>query len=129
MRIILICCFGLVIFAQCGKMTDKIKPTVTIISPLTKDTILGTESEVVMQFNAKDDNALTSLILEINDVNGINYFADTKQIFGTSYSYKNSFSVSKHSKIKELIMTVHVLDENKNETVVSSDFFLAPKFN
>ena len=127
MKIVLACCLGLLLFTQCGKLSDSVKPVITIISPIHKDTIPGEENEVVMQFTASDDKALSSLILEINDENGINYFADTKQIFGTSYSYKNSFIVFKHSKIKELIMTVHVMDENKNETVVSSDFYLAPK--
>ena len=127
MKIVLFCFFGLFIFIRCGKLSDKVKPMITIISPHTKDTIPGVDNEVTMQFTASDNDALTSLILDISDINGINYFADTKQIFGTSYTYKNSFIVSKHSKMKELIMTVHVLDENKNETVVTSDFYLAPK--
>jgi hypothetical protein len=119
---------GLIYFSSCSKGSDSQKPVVTIITPIAHDTIPNSESEIMMQFTATDNSSLSSIILEINDANGSNVYADTKEIYGTSYSYKNSFVILKHPlKTKELIMTVHVLDENKNETIVSDDFFIAGK--
>lgn len=123
-------CFGVLVvlfFTQCSKFGDTEKPIITINSPLNQDTIPGAASEVIMQFTATDNKSLSSLILEISDSNGNKYFSDTKSIFGTSYNYKNSFSIAKHSsKYKELTMTVHIIDETNNEAISSTTFFIAP---
>ena len=123
-------CLGVLVilfFTQCSKFEDTEKPIITIQSPLNHDTIPGAVSEVTMQFTATDNKSLSSLILEITDSNGNNNFSDTKSIFGTNYNYKNSFIIAKHSsKYKELIMTVHIIDETKHEAIASSTFLIAP---
>lgn len=119
--------FLLVITAfGCSKLNDNEKPVITITSPKTNDTIPASTSEVNLQFTATDNNALSSLILEINDLNGKNYFADSKVIYGKNYSYKNSFTVVKNTKLKALVMKVIVLDEAKNESISTTSFYLAP---
>ena len=110
----------------CSKLNDTEKPVITIISPNSNDTIPASLSEVNLQFTATDNIALSSLILEINDTNGSNYFADSKEIYGKNYSYKNSFVVLKNTKLKALVMKVHVLDDAKNECVSTRTFYLAP---
>ncbi len=110
----------------CSKLNDTEKPVITIISPNSNDTIPASLSEVNLQFTATDNIALSSLILEINDTNGSNYFADSKVIYGKNYSYKNSFAVVKNTKLKALVMKVHVLDDAKNECVSTRTFYLAP---
>ena len=110
----------------CSKLNDTEKPVITIISLNSNDTIPASLSEVNLQFTATDNIALSSLILEINDTNGSNYFADSKVIYGKNYSYKNSFAVVKNTKLKALVMKVHVLDDAKNECVSTRTFYLAP---
>ena len=128
MKFIPLCLYFLTLLTGCNKVGDTEKPKVSISYPINNDTIPVTESEVIMQFTATDNTALSSLILDITDVNGNSFFADSKEIYGTSYNYKNSFSILIHpSKTKELIMTVHILDENKNESISTSTFYLAPK--
>ena len=127
MKYVVFCFFTSILLSSCSKMGDTEKPKVTITSPNQKDTISGSVSEVSMQFNASDNISLSSLILEITDSNGSVLFADSKQIFGTSYAYKNSFVITKHpSKIKELTMVVHISDESHNEEITSATFYLAP---
>ena len=110
----------------CSKLNDTEKPVITIISPNSNDTIPASLSEVNLQFTATDNIALSSLILEINDTNGSNYFADSKKMYGKNYSYKNSFVVLKNTKLKALVMKVHVLDDAKNDCVSTTTFYLAP---
>ncbi len=110
----------------CSKLNDNEKPVITIISPSTNDTIPSSTSEVNLQFTATDDSALSSVILEINDLHGNNYFADSKALYGKNYSYKNSFIVLKNNKLRALVMKVILLDEAKNESVSSTSFYLAP---
>lgn len=128
MKLIVISFLSVIVFSRCSKMGDTEKPTINISSPTINDTISGNEDEVIMQFTATDNESLSTLVLEIQDTNGVNLFADSKQIFGTNYSYKNSFLILKHPlKTKELFMTVHISDESHNEHVSSTRFFLAPK--
>ena len=110
----------------CSKLNDKEQPVITITSPKTNDTIPASTSEVNLQFTATDNNALSSLILEINDLTGNNYYTDSKSLYGKNYSYKNSFTVVKNTKLKELVMKVIILDEAKNESISSTSFYLAP---
>ena len=110
----------------CSKLNDTEKPVITIISPKSNDTIPASLSEVNLQFTATDNIALSSLILEINDTNGSTYFADSKKMYGKNYSYKNSFVVLKNTKLKALVMKVHVLDDAKNDCVSKTTFYLAP---
>lgn len=110
----------------CSKLNDIEKPVITIISPNQNDTITASYSEVSLQFTATDNIALSSLILEINDTNGSTYFADSKKMYGKNYSYKNSFVVLKNTKLKALVMKVHVLDDAKNDCVSTTTFYLAP---
>ena len=110
----------------CSKLNDTEKPVITIISPNSNDTIPASLSEVNLQFTATDNIALSSLILEINDTNGSTYFADSKKMYGKNYSYKNSFVVLKNTKLKALVMKVHVLDDAKNDCVSTTTFYLAP---
>ncbi len=110
----------------CSKLNDKEQPVITITSPKTNDTIPASTSEVNLQFTATDNNALSSLILEINDLTGNNYYADSKALYGKNYSYKNSFTVVKNTKLKALVMKVIVLDEAKNESISTTSFYLAP---
>ena len=118
--------FLLVTTFGCSKLNDSEKPVITITSPKTNDTIPASTSEVNLQFTATDNSALSSLILEINDLAGNNYFADTKSLYGKNYSYKNSFVVVKNTKLKALVMKVIILDEAKNESVSTTSFYLAP---
>ena len=118
---------ALFFFTGCSKLSDTEKPKITITSPVQNDTIAGSISEVQMEFIATDNATLSTFILEITDNNGSSLFADSKQIYGSSYSYKNSFVVLKHPlKTKELTMIVHIVDEAKNETISSTTFYLAP---
>jgi hypothetical protein len=110
----------------CSKLNDTEKPVITIISPILNDTIAASTSDVNLQFKATDNTALSSLVLEINDTNGSTYFTDSKELFGKNYSYKNSFVVLKNTKLKALVMKVHVLDDTKNECVSTTTFYLAP---
>jgi hypothetical protein len=110
----------------CSKLNDTEKPVIKIISPNQNDTIPASSSEVSLQFTAIDNIALSSLILEINDTNGSTYFADSKKLYGKNYSYKNSFVVLKNTKLKALVMKVHVLDDAKNDCVSTTTFYLAP---
>jgi hypothetical protein len=96
------------------------------LSPKSNDTIPGNNSEVYLEFTASDNNTLANLYLEINDVNGNNYFTDTKTLAGQNYSYKNSFIVLKNTKLKALVMKVNIIDEAKNESLSTRTFYLAP---
>lgn len=127
MKFVVFCLFTTILLSSCSKMGDTEKPKITITSPIHKDTIYGSETEVLMQFTASDNASLTSLILEIKDSNGSVLFADSKQIFGTSYTYKNSFVITKTPlKTRELTMFVHITDESNNEEVTSTTFFISP---
>lgn len=111
---------------RCSKLKDTEKPIISIISPKSNDTIFGTNSEVHLDFTASDNSKLSSILLEINDLNGKNYFTDTKTLTGQNYSYKNSFLVLKNTKLKALVMQVKILDESDNENIALSTFYLAP---
>ncbi len=127
MKFVFFSIIALYSITSCSKLSDTEKPKITITSPSQNDTIPGSISEVTMEFITTDNATLSSLILEIADKNGSSLFADTKQIFGSSYTYKNSFDVIKHPlKTKELTMTVHIIDEGKNEAISSTTFFLSP---
>jgi hypothetical protein len=110
----------------CSKLKDDEKPKITVVLPKMNDTIRSNNTEVDLQFYASDNLGLSSLILEINDVSGNNYFSDTKTLHGKEYSYKNSFIVLKNTKIKPLVMKIHIQDENQNEEVCYTTFYLAP---
>jgi hypothetical protein len=126
MKLIFIFCLFVTIFLGCSKLNDSEKPIISILSPKTNDTISGNNSEVFLEFIASDNIKLASLYLEINDVNGNNYFADTKTLAGQNYSYKNSFLVVKNTKLKALVMKVNIVDEAKNESLSTRTFYLAP---
>lgn len=111
---------------RCSKLKDTEKPIISILSPKSNDTIFGTNSEVHLDFTASDNSKLSSILLEINDLNGKNYFTDTKTLTGQNYSYKNSFLVLKNTKLKALVMQVKILDESDNENIALSTFYLAP---
>jgi len=126
MKLLYIALLLLLTTYSCSKQNDSEKPVISISSPKTNDTIPASSSEVVIQFSATDNNALASLLLEINDLNGNNYFTDSKAIYGKNYSYKNSFVVVKNTKLKALLMKVTILDEAKNESTATTSFYLAP---
>ena len=126
MKFIFIFCLFVSISLVCRKLNDVEKPIINILSPKSNDTISGNNSEVYLEFTASDNNTLANLYLEINDVNGNNYFSDTKTLAGQNYSYKNSFLVLKNTKLKALVMKVNIIDEAKNESLSTRTFYLAP---
>ena len=126
MKFIFIFCLFVSISLGCRKLNDVEKPIINILSPKSNDTISGNNSEVYLEFTASDNNTLANLYLEINDVNGNNYFSDTKTLAGQNYSYKNSFLVLKNTKLKALVMKVNIIDEAKNESLSTRTFYLAP---
>lgn len=127
MKFLLLGIITIVTFTKCKKVNDTEKPKISITSPINKDTLPVSQSEVLMQFTATDNKDLSSMIIDISDDVGNNYYGESKEIYGTTYTYKNSFNILVHpSKIKTLTMTVHILDQSKNETIESSTFFLSP---
>ena len=126
MKFIFTFCLFVSISLGCRKLNDVEKPIINILSPKSNDTISGNNSEVYLEFTASDNNTLANLYLEINDVNGNNYFSDTKTLAGQNYSYKNSFIVLKNTKLKALVMKVNIIDEAKNESLSTRTFYLAP---
>ena len=111
----------------CSKLNDSEKPVITILSPNPNDTIPASTSEVILQFTATDNTALSSLSLEINDTNGNNFFTDSKELDGEKYSYKNSFMIVKQpTKTKALIFSIQLTDENKNQVISNSTFYISP---
>ena len=126
MKFIFTFCLFVSISLGCRKLNDVEKPIISILSPKSNDTIPGNNSEVYLEFTASDNNTLANLYLEINDVNGNNYFSDTKTLAGQNYSYKNSFLVLKNTKLKALVMKVNIIDDAKNESLSTRTFYLAP---
>ena len=127
MKLIFIFCLFITICLGCSKLNDSEKPSINILSPKTNDTIPANSMEVNLQFTATDNTGLASVRLGIKDANGENYFTDSKEIQGKEYSYKNSFVIISHpSKIKSLIFSIQLTDNNKNESVTNTTFHIAP---
>ena len=118
--------FFVLFFAiSCKKNEDKTKPTILLISPKENDTLTDYQSEYNIQFRATDDVGLKSETLKITDDSGKTLSSEKRSIYGTSYSYTNTFVFGgTPGKIIKLYLSVEIEDEASNITDNITPFFI-----
>lgn len=109
--------FILFVLSSCLKNEDLNNPTLTLISPKENDTLTDSQSEYNIQFKASDDVGLKSETLKITDETGKSLTSEKRNIYGTSYSYTNTFVFGgTPGKITKLYLSIEIEDEGSNIT-------------
>jgi hypothetical protein len=123
-KIFFFCILSLCIIS-CKKVKDTSPPTIRFISPIENDTLVGSNKEYTIQFEAKDNLGLFSETLTIYDENNVTLSEETRSIYGTVYTYSNTFEFSgTPNKIKKIVLKVTIEDEAKNLTSQKIDCYL-----
>ena len=112
-------------FISCNKQNDNINPTITLISPRENDTLVNSEKEYIIQFEAKDETGLLKEKLKVSDQSGVVLTSEERDLNGKTYSYKNSFIFGGTSgKLKTLFLDVEIEDEAHNKLTKRISFFV-----
>jgi hypothetical protein len=120
----LVTLFFLVI-SSCEKNKDNTPPTISFITPNENDTLTSSQTEYTIEFVAKDDHSLLKETLMISDENGKVLTSENRNIYGSTYTYKNTFSFGgTPGQIKKLKLTVIIEDEENNLNEMSIPFFV-----
>jgi hypothetical protein len=113
------------LFISCKKNQDNLPPTIEVYTPNEEDTLESTNSEYEIKYKAHDENTLSKSILSIKDIYGTEFASEDRDINGSDYTYKNTFTFSgTKGQIKKLSLMITIFDKSKNTTSKNVHFFV-----
>lgn len=107
---------------------DTTKPVITVVEPLTNDTVqISVDPEVHIEFTATDNEALKTLNISVKDANGNQLFTESPNVAGNSvYPYHNHFIPANITSGQEITVSLKALDANENSVELVIPVYLKP---
>ena len=113
----------ILLILSCSKNKDTTPPTLRLISPKENDTLNAQKSEYNIEFEANDETSLFKEYLKIIDEQGNILTTEERSIYGSNYSYSNTFNFGGTSgKIKKLFLIISIEDSGYNKIEKSIPF-------
>lgn len=114
----------LLIFSSCEK-NDESSPEISLLSPISGDTISMTTDSVRIEFHIKDNDEIHMATADITQA-GVNIFKSSKDVDAPMYHFSQDFKPQKITGVTPLELTITASDHAGNQSSKKATFYVKP---